>query len=71
MRANAEQIRTAVARWIEEADRFPPAEAAKLLRRKARWVGEQIARRAGDAWALNVAEAELQAAASRLAVAAS
>lgn len=67
MSPNAQQIAAATARWIAEADRFPPAEAAKMLRRKARWVAEQITRRAGDAFALNVAEGDLLAAARRLA----
>ena len=62
----AEEITGAAARWIAEARRFPPREAARLLRRKARFVEEQIARCRGDAWALNAAHGDLLAAANRL-----
>lgn len=64
---NKTKIEAAVARWIEEAKSFPPAEAARLLRRKLRFVEEQIRKRAGDAWALNVAAADLGREAQRLA----
>lgn len=60
------EIRQRVDGWLEEANAFPPARAATLLRRKAEYLNSLLAKGAHDAFAMADARDQLMAHSARL-----